>query len=66
MASSPPLGVLLVQLGTPDAPTTPAVRAYLKAFLSDRRVVDLNPWLWKPLLHGVILRTRPKRSGRRV
>lgn len=63
MTASPPIGVLLAQLGTPAAPTTAAVRAYLKQFLSDRRVVDLNPWLWKPLLHGVILRTRPKRSA---
>lgn len=63
MASSLPIGVLLAQLGSPDAPTTAAVRDYLRAFLSDRRVVDVNPWLWKPLLHGVILRTRPKRSA---
>lgn len=56
-------GVLLVQLGSPDAPTTPAVRRYLREFLSDRRVVDLNPWLWKPILHGVILRLRPRRSA---
>jgi protoporphyrin/coproporphyrin ferrochelatase len=56
-------GVLLAQLGTPDAPTTPAVRRYLREFLSDRRVVDLNPWIWKPILHGIILRTRPKRSA---
>jgi ferrochelatase len=63
VTASPPIGVLLAQLGTPAAPTTPAVRAYLKQFLSDRRVVDVNPWLWKPLLHGVILRTRPRRSA---
>jgi ferrochelatase len=57
------IGVLLVQLGTPDEPTPEAVRRYLREFLSDRRVVDVNPWLWKPILHGIILRTRPKRSA---
>ena len=56
-------GVLLAQLGTPDAPTTPAVRRYLKEFLSDRRVVDLPRLLWWPILHGIILRVRPKRSA---
>lgn len=58
-----PTGILLAQLGTPDEPTTPAVRRYLEEFLLDRRVVDLSPWLWKPLLYGIILRTRPKRSA---
>jgi len=56
-------GLLLVNLGTPDAPTAPAVRKYLAEFLSDPRVLDMNPvgrWL---LLHGVILRTRPKQSA---
>ncbi|MBF0368121.1 MAG: ferrochelatase [Magnetococcales bacterium] len=56
-------GLLLTQLGTPDAPTPAAVRRYLKQFLSDRRVVDLNRALWWPLLHGIILNTRPKRSA---
>ena len=56
-------GVCLAQLGTPDAPTVPAVRRYLKEFLLDRRVVDLSPWVWKPILYGIILRTRPKRSA---
>ncbi len=55
------IGVLLVNLGTPDAPTPKAVRRYLKAFLSDRRVVALPPLLWRPLLHGVIA---PLRAGR--
>jgi ferrochelatase len=62
MASERP-GLLLAQLGTPDAPTPPALRRYLAAFLADRRVVDLNPILWWLLLHGVILRTRPRRSA---
>ncbi|MEO5362845.1 MAG: ferrochelatase [Magnetococcus sp. DMHC-8] len=62
--SIPATGVLFVQLGTPDAPTPAAVRAYLAEFLADRRVVDLPRALWLPLLHGVILRTRPQRSAR--
>ena len=53
--------LLLVNLGTPDAPTAPAVRRYLAEFLSDRRVVQLTRWLWLPLLYGVIL---PLRSPR--
>ncbi|HET7065582.1 MAG TPA: ferrochelatase, partial [Rudaea sp.] len=56
--------VLLVNLGTPDAPTVSAVRRYLAQFLSDRRVVDTPRWLWWPILHGVILRLRPRRSAR--
>ena len=57
-------GVLVANLGTPDAPTTEAVRRFLAEFLSDRRVVDLPPVLWLPLLHGVILRIRPQKSAR--
>ncbi len=57
------LGVLLVNLGTPDAPTTGAVRRYLAEFLSDPRVVEMPRLLWMPILHGVILRTRPARSA---
>lgn len=56
-------GVLLVNLGTPEAPTPEAVRRYLAEFLSDRRVVDLPPLLWQPILRGIILRTRPKKSA---
>jgi ferrochelatase len=58
-----PLGVLLVQLGTPDAPTPRAVRRYLAEFLSDPRVIDLPAPLRWMLLHGVILRVRPRRSA---
>ncbi|MXR67608.1 ferrochelatase [Shewanella sp. JBTF-M18] len=54
------LGVLLVNLGTPDTPTPKDVRQFLKQFLSDPRVVDLSPWIWKPILNGIILNTRPK------
>ena len=57
------IGILVAQLGTPDAPTASAVRRYLAQFLSDPRVVDLNPLLWKPILYGVILRTRPAQSA---
>lgn len=55
------LGVLMVNLGTPEAPTPQAIKRYLKEFLSDNRVVDTPRWLWWPLLNGVIL---PIRSGR--
>ncbi len=58
------MGVLVANLGTPDAPTTEAVRRFLAEFLSDRRVVDLPRLLWLPILHGVILRIRPERSAR--
>ncbi|RZI74707.1 MAG: ferrochelatase [Pseudomonas sp.] len=57
------IGLILVNLGTPDAPTPKAVRRYLAEFLADRRVVELPPFLWKPVLHGIILRTRPRRSA---
>ncbi len=57
------LGVLLTNLGTPDAPTTKEVRRYLAEFLSDPRVVELPRLIWWLLLHGVILRTRPSRSA---
>ena len=57
------LGVLLVNLGTPDAPTPQAVKRYLKEFLSDRRVVEIPPLVWQPILRGIILNTRPKKSA---
>lgn len=57
------IGVLLINLGTPDAPDTRAVRRYLAEFLSDPRVVEIPPLAWKPILHGIILRTRPRRSA---
>ena len=55
--------VLLLNLGTPDAPTAPALRRYLAEFLADPRVVEIPRALWRPLLHGVILRVRPRRSA---
>jgi protoporphyrin/coproporphyrin ferrochelatase len=60
---APRIGVLLVNLGTPDAPTTQAVRRYLKQFLSDRRVVEIPAILWQPILRGIILNTRPQKSA---
>lgn len=57
------LGVLLVNLGTPDAPTTSAVRRYLAEFLSDPRVVEVPKPIWWLILNGYILRTRPSRSA---
>jgi protoporphyrin/coproporphyrin ferrochelatase len=57
------IGVLLVNLGTPDAPTPKAVKRYLAEFLSDRRVVEIPPLVWQPILRGIILNTRPKKSA---
>jgi ferrochelatase len=59
----PGIGVLLINLGTPDAPEARAVRRYLAEFLSDPRVVEIPPIAWKPILHGIILRTRPRKSA---
>ena len=58
-------GILLVNLGPPQAPTPEAVRAYLAEFLSDPRVVELPRLLWWPILHGLVLRLRPARSARK-
>jgi len=57
------LGVLLINLGTPDAADAVAVKRYLAEFLSDRRVVEIPPLLWQPILRGIILNTRPKKSA---
>lgn len=61
--SATPVGVLLTNLGTPDAPTTRALRRYLGEFLSDPRVVEMPRWLWKIILHGIILRFRPRKAA---
>jgi ferrochelatase len=55
--------VLLINLGTPDAPEARAVRRYLAEFLSDPRVIEIPRFAWKPILHGIILRTRPRKSA---
>ena len=57
------VGVLLINLGTPNAPEPGAVRLYLKEFLSDPRVVEIPQLVWQPILRGIILTTRPKKSA---
>jgi len=63
MTAPSSIGVLLVNLGTPDAPEPDAVRRYLAEFLSDRRVVEIPRLIWQPILRGIILRTRPRKSA---
>ncbi|WP_298399812.1 ferrochelatase [Sphingobium sp.] len=60
---TPKVGILLINLGTPDAPDAKSVRRYLAEFLSDRRVVEIPKLVWQPILHGAILTTRPKKSA---
>jgi ferrochelatase len=62
---SPPrrIGVLLINLGTPEVATPRAVRHYLAEFLSDRRVIEIPQLVWQPILRGAILTTRPKKSA---
>ena len=55
--------VLLCNLGTPDEPTAPALRRYLAEFLGDQRVVEIPRFVWMLILHGIILRVRPKKSA---
>jgi len=57
------VGVLLVNLGTPDGTDTKSLRRYLREFLSDPRVIELNKAVWYPILYGAVLTTRPKKSG---
>jgi ferrochelatase len=61
--AEPKIGVLLINLGTPDAPEPAAVRRYLAEFLSDPRVIEIPMIAWKPILHGIILRVRPRKSA---
>lgn len=63
-AQSPRIGILLCNTGTPAAPTAQALRPYLRQFLTDRRIIEWSRWFWLPLLHGIILNTRPARSAR--
>jgi ferrochelatase len=60
---APRVGLLLVNLGTPEEASPKAVKRYLAEFLSDRRVVELPPLAWQPILRGIILNTRPKKSA---
>lgn len=57
--------VILINTGSPAAPTEAALRTYLKDFLSDPRIIELPAWLWQPILRGFILRTRPAKSAER-
>lgn len=59
----PRVGVLLINLGTPDAPEPRAVKRYLAEFLSDPRVIEIPKLAWQPILRGIILNTRPKKSA---
>ena len=59
----PSIGVLLINLGTPDAPDAPSVKRYLTEFLSDPRVVEIPKYVWQPILRGIILNTRPVKSA---
>ncbi|HYI47475.1 MAG TPA: ferrochelatase [Allosphingosinicella sp.] len=59
----PRIGLLLINLGTPDAPEPGAVKRYLREFLSDPRVVEIPQLVWQPILRGIILNTRPKKSA---
>lgn len=57
------IGVLLLNLGTPDATDYWSMRRYLKEFLSDSRVIEIPKWIWWPILNGIVLTVRPKKSG---
>src|SRR4051812_9937131 len=57
------IGVLLVNLGTPEGTGYWPMRRYLSEFLSDRRVIESSPLIWQPILQGIVLSTRPKKSG---
>jgi ferrochelatase len=61
---NPKIGILITNIGTPAAPNKSEVRRYLKDFLSDRRIIELPKFIWWPILHGIILRFRPKQSAK--
>ena len=65
LSSRAQVGILLINTGSPDAPTPIAVKRYLAEFLGDQRVVELPRWKWWPILHGIILQVRPKQSAKR-
>lgn len=58
------IGVLLINLGTPDATDPASIRRYLAEFLKDRRVIEWSRWLWYPILYGIVLNTRPRKVGK--
>ena len=60
----PATGILITNLGTPDAPTSKSLRKYLAEFLNDKRVIETSRFIWWPILYGIILLVRPKRSAR--
>ncbi len=60
---TPKIGVLITNLGTPDGPDAKSVKRYLLEFLSDRRVVEIPPFIWQVILRGIVLNTRPKKSA---
>jgi ferrochelatase len=60
---APKIGVLLINLGTPNRPEPGSVRLYLREFLSDPRVIEIPQLVWQPILRGIVLRTRPKKSA---
>ncbi len=62
--TNPDIGILLSNIGSPEQPTPLSVKSYLRKFLSDPRVVEIPRFLWWPILHGIILQTRPKRSAK--
>ncbi|MEZ4518529.1 MAG: ferrochelatase [Chloroflexota bacterium] len=62
--TSSDIGILLVNVGSPAAPTGAALRPYLAQFLGDERIIEYPRWMWQPILHGIILNTRPRRSAR--
>ena len=64
MNKSSSLGILLANTGTPDAPTPKAVRRFLAEFLADPRIIEMPRWQWLPILHGIILNTRPRKSAK--
>jgi len=64
MSKHPSLGILLANTGTPDAPTPKAVRRFLADFLADPRIIEMPRWQWLPILHGIILNTRPRKSAK--
>lgn len=64
MTKQQKIGVILAQVGTPEAPTKAALKPYLRAFLSDERIIDAPRWQWLPVLHGIVLRRRPAKIAK--